>query len=101
MPVQAGYSYQKKEDRSGKSEVFPVVALWEFLLEALYYPCYEHILRWRNKSDGHFKIVDSQSLAKLWGLYKRKRDMNFDKMSRAMRYYYDKASALLLQTWLF
>eukprot|EP00117_Sycon_ciliatum_P021383 scpid84801/ scgid1540/ ETS domain-containing protein Elk-3; ETS-related protein ERP; ETS-related protein NET len=31
-----------------------------------------------------------QSLAKLWGVYKRKKDMNFDKMSRAMRYYYDK-----------
>lgn len=37
----------------------PIVALWEFLLEALYYPCYEHILKWKNKAEGDFKIVNS------------------------------------------
>ncbi|XP_065185337.1 uncharacterized protein LOC135815913 [Sycon ciliatum] len=73
----------------GKTDL-PIVALWEFLLEALYYSSYEHILKWKNKQEGDFKIVNSSSLAKLWGVYKRKKDMNFDKMSRAMRYYYDK-----------
>eukprot|EP00117_Sycon_ciliatum_P006665 scpid42551/ scgid3445/ ETS domain-containing protein Elk-1 len=66
------------------------VQLWEFLLECLYFDCYEHIIRWSNKEEGAFKIVDSQLLSGLWGLYKKRLEMNFDKMSRAMRYYYRK-----------
>ena len=42
----------------GKTDL-PIVALWEFLLEALYYSSYEHILKWKNKQEGDFKIVNS------------------------------------------
>lgn len=66
------------------------VTLSEFLLECLHFDCYDHIIRWRNRKEGTFKIVESQVLAMMWGMVKRKPDMNFDKMSRAMRYYYSK-----------
>lgn len=41
-----------------------------------------------NKSTGVFKIVDPAGLAKLWGIQKNHLSMNYDKMSRALRYYY-------------
>lgn len=34
--------------------------------------------------------MDAEAVAKLWGLRKSKKYMNYDKLSRALRYYYDK-----------
>eukprot|EP00118_Oscarella_pearsei_P003171 m.13274 g.13274 ORF g.13274 m.13274 type:complete len:375 (+) comp24610_c0_seq3:62-1186(+) len=65
-------------------------SLWEFILELLADPLYEPYIRWRERSKGQFKIYDSQVVAALWGKHKNHAGMNFDKMSRAMRYYYGK-----------
>lgn len=35
-------------------------------------------------------MIDAEAVAKLWGLRKSKKYMNYDKLSRALRYYYDK-----------
>lgn len=37
-----------------------------------------------------FRIINSLELARLWGIRKRNPIMNFDKLSRALRYYYEK-----------
>lgn len=65
-------------------------SLWEFLLELLANPMYEPYIRWRNRERGLFKIHNSEVVAALWGKHKHRSNMNFDKMARAMRYYYGK-----------
>ena len=48
------------------------------------------IVRWISKEEGTFRVVNSEGLAKLWGKHKNRPEMNYDKLSRAMRYYYHK-----------
>ena len=47
------------------------------------------LISWTSK-DGEFKLHKSEEVAKLWGMRKNKTNMNYDKLSRALRYYYDK-----------
>ncbi|KAG8230507.1 hypothetical protein J437_LFUL010027 [Ladona fulva] len=64
--------------------------LWDFLQQLLNDPPqrYGHFITWKNRETGVFKIVDPPGLAKLWGIQKNHLSMNYDKMSRALRYYY-------------
>ncbi|KAK2711939.1 ETS domain-containing protein Elk-1-like [Artemia franciscana] len=65
------------------------VTLWQFLLELLLSSQHEHIITWTS-NDGEFKLINAEEVARLWGLRKNKTNMNYDKLSRALRYYYDK-----------
>lgn len=65
------------------------VTLWQFLLDLLLKQQYSNIICWTN-NEGEFKLLDAEHVAKLWGLKKNKHNMNYDKLSRALRYYYDK-----------
>jgi len=64
--------------------------LWDFLQQLLNDPGqrYTAYIQWKNKESGVFKIVDPAGLARLWGIQKNHLSMNYDKMSRALRYYY-------------
>ena len=64
--------------------------LWDFLQQLLNdsQQRYTSYISWKNKDTGVFKIVDPAGLAKLWGIQKNHLSMNYDKMSRALRYYY-------------
>jgi hypothetical protein len=64
--------------------------LWEFLLMVLDDTSKKSVMGWKDKAEGIFKIYNSASAARLWGRHKNKGNMNYDKMSRAMRYYYSK-----------
>ncbi|XP_062238360.1 ETS domain-containing protein Elk-3 [Platichthys flesus] len=65
------------------------ITLWQFLLQLLLDQSHKHLIRWTS-NDGEFKLLKSEDVAKLWGLRKNKTNMNYDKLSRALRYYYDK-----------
>lgn len=64
--------------------------LWDFLQQLLNDPAqrYGNFIAWKCRETGVFKIVDPAGLAKLWGIQKNHLSMNYDKMSRALRYYY-------------
>lgn len=64
--------------------------LWQFLLKVLVDEENTAIVRWISKEEGTFRVVNSEGLAKLWGKHKNRPEMNYDKLSRAMRYYYHK-----------
>ncbi|KAI4904856.1 hypothetical protein NFI96_018247, partial [Prochilodus magdalenae] len=65
------------------------VTLWQFLLQLLLDPSNDQLICWTNE-DGEFKLLQAEEVAKLWGARKNKPSMNYDKLSRALRYYYDK-----------
>lgn len=65
------------------------IQLWQFLLELLQDEKHANIIAWAG-NDGEFKLLDPEAVSTLWGMRKRKPSMNYDKLSRAIRYYYDK-----------
>ncbi|XP_055949127.1 ets DNA-binding protein pokkuri-like [Argiope bruennichi] len=72
------------------SEKINVRLLWDFLQQLLNdaQQRYQCCIVWKDKGRGIFKITDPHRLAALWGKQKNHLNMNFDKMSRALRYYY-------------
>lgn len=65
------------------------IQLWQFLLELLIEPLCSEIILWEGEQ-GEFKLLEPDEVARRWGERKSKPHMNYDKMSRALRYYYDK-----------
>ncbi|XP_052781464.1 ETS domain-containing protein Elk-3-like isoform X1 [Mya arenaria] len=65
------------------------ITLWQFLLDLLVSNNHQDIIQWTN-NDGEFKLLNPEEVANLWGKRKNKCNMNYDKLSRALRYYYDK-----------
>jgi len=64
------------------------VQLWQFLLELLTEKDHCDVIHWCG-DDGEFKLRDPEVVAQLWGTRKNKPNMNYEKLSRALRYYYD------------
>lgn len=65
-----------------------IVHLWEFLLELLAEDSCSTIICWSRKEYREFKLKNPEEVAKKWGLLKGKKGMNYEKLSRALRYYY-------------
>ncbi|CAH2236518.1 jg8003 [Pararge aegeria aegeria] len=77
--------YPALSARSGGGQV----QLWQFLLEEL--AARAPGIEWvGNPADGEFRLSDPDEVARRWGRRKHKPNMNYDKLSRALRYYYDK-----------
>lgn len=64
------------------------IQLWQFLLELLTTKEYESVIHWIG-TEGEFKLNNPEIVAHLWGERKNKPTMNYEKLSRALRYYYD------------
>ncbi|KAK5847553.1 hypothetical protein PBY51_016673 [Eleginops maclovinus] len=63
--------------------------LWQFLLTLLDNPANAHLIVWTGRNM-EFKLIDPEEVARLWGLQKNRPAMNYDKLSRSLRYYYEK-----------
>ncbi|XP_015190301.1 PREDICTED: ETS-like protein pointed, isoform P2/D isoform X7 [Polistes dominula] len=65
------------------------IQLWQFLLELLTNKSCQSFISWTG--DGwEFKLTDPDEVARRWGVRKNKPKMNYEKLSRGLRYYYDK-----------
>ncbi|XP_005103501.1 GA-binding protein alpha chain isoform X1 [Aplysia californica] len=64
------------------------IQLWQFLLELLTDKMCREVIAWVGE-EGEFKLVNPEVVAQMWGQRKNKPTMNYEKLSRALRYYYD------------
>ncbi|XP_047666371.1 ETS-related transcription factor Elf-3 [Tachysurus fulvidraco] len=63
--------------------------LWEFIRDILIHPeKNQGLMKWEDRRDGVFKFLKSEAVAQLWGQKKKNSSMTYEKLSRAMRYYY-------------
>lgn len=69
--------------------------LWQLVLKLLVGPPTSEfesgLVEWTKEQKYGFRILQPDALAKLWGEHKKKPLMNFDKLARSLRYYYDKS----------
>lgn len=61
------------------------IQLWQFLLELLADSSNINCITWEG-TNGEFKLSDPDEVARRWGERKSKPNMNYDKLSRALRY---------------
>uniref|UniRef100_A0A8C4PW87 Ets homologous factor n=1 Tax=Eptatretus burgeri TaxID=7764 RepID=A0A8C4PW87_EPTBU len=65
--------------------------LWEFIRDILLEPeKHPGLMQWEDRHSGVFRFLRSEGVAQLWGQRKNNRSMTYEKLSRAMRYYYKK-----------
>ncbi|XP_051948820.1 ETS domain-containing transcription factor ERF-like isoform X2 [Xyrauchen texanus] len=83
-PGDTDWAY-KPESSPGSRQI----QLWHFILELLRKEEYHDVIAWQGDY-GEFVIKDPDEVARLWGARKCKPQMNYDKLSRALRYYYNK-----------
>ena len=74
---------------------FPIkrgsLQLWQFLLQLLSTSVADApIIEWTRKTSAEFKLIDPEEVARKWGVQKNRPTMNYDKLSRSLRYYYEK-----------
>ncbi|VDO51085.1 unnamed protein product [Schistosoma margrebowiei] len=65
------------------------IQLWQFLLEELQDPEANAFISWTGY-ENEFKLKEPNQVAQRWGARKNKPKMNYEKLSRGLRYYYDK-----------
>ncbi|CAI5664642.1 ETS homologous factor isoform X3 [Oreochromis niloticus] len=63
--------------------------LWEFIRDILLNPERNPgLIKWEDRTEGIFRFLKSEAVAQLWGKKKNNSSMTYEKLSRAMRYYY-------------
>lgn len=63
--------------------------LWQFLAALLRNPGNAPCIAWTGRGL-EFKLTDPEEVARRWGVQKNRPAMNYDKLSRSLRYYYEK-----------
>ncbi|XP_063296470.1 ETS translocation variant 3 [Pelobates fuscus] len=85
-----GYHFPEWAYKPESSPGSRQIQLWHFILELLQNEDFRHVIAWQQGEYGEFVIKDPDEVARLWGRRKCKPQMNYDKLSRALRYYYNK-----------
>ncbi|XP_053908623.1 ETS domain-containing transcription factor ERF-like isoform X2 [Cuculus canorus] len=88
-PADAGFALPEWAYKAESSPGSRQIQLWHFILELLREERYRGVIAWQGEA-GEFVIKDPEEVARLWGARKCKPHMNYDKLSRALRYYYNK-----------
>merc|ERR1712142_383142 len=82
-------NYEPSTVNTSTSKLWKYGKLWEFVRDLLHIEKYNpSVIRWENVDEGEFRIVDSVMVSQLWAAVRGNKRMNFEKLSRAMRYYY-------------
>ncbi|CAO1431267.1 unnamed protein product [Diamesa serratosioi] len=63
--------------------------LWQFLIALLDEPSSNSCISWTGRGM-EFKLIEPEEVARRWGIQKNRPAMNYDKLSRSLRYYYEK-----------
>ncbi|XP_030829346.1 ETS translocation variant 1 isoform X1 [Strongylocentrotus purpuratus] len=63
--------------------------LWQFLVTLLEDQSNGAFIAWTGRGL-EFKLIDPEEVARRWGIQKNRPAMNYDKLSRSLRYYYEK-----------
>ncbi|XP_075459339.1 ETS translocation variant 2 [Ascaphus truei] len=78
-----------KDSRPPPSGGSGPIQLWQFLLELLQDSSCQKLISWTGNG-WEFKLSDPNEVARRWGRRKNKPRMNYEKLSRGLRYYYHK-----------
>jgi hypothetical protein len=87
-PIALGAAGQVLPSPGNRSGNNGQIQLWQFLLELLTDAACREYIQWIG-CEGEFKLINPETVAQLWGQRKNKPTMNYEKLSRALRYYYD------------
>lgn len=66
--------------------------LWQFLYALLEDPAqYSELIEWSDRrSELEFRMLEPEALAAWWGYIKHRPNMSYERLSRSLRFYYDK-----------
>ena len=84
FPITDPYALLCSTSRGLVSQGSGQIQLWQFLLELLSDATNAAIITWEG-TNGEFKLTDPDEVSRKWGERKSKPNMNYDKMSRALR----------------
>ena len=83
LPQELTYPEPRPFQRRGSLQ------LWQFLVILLEEPDCSQYISWTGRGM-EFKLIDPEEVARRWGIQKNRPAMNYDKLSRSLRYYYEK-----------
>ncbi|XP_064105094.1 ETS-related transcription factor Elf-3-like [Macrobrachium nipponense] len=88
-PKKRGPGRPRKPENELKKKRKKTGRLWEFIRNLLLDPetC-PSLVEWDDPEQGVFRFVEAKKVAQRWGQRNQNRNMNYEKLSRAMRYYY-------------
>lgn len=91
-------SKKKDDDKKDKTKIrMPQrkggLQLWQFLYALLEDKNEQHsdLIEWtQNRKDLEFRLNDPEAIALWWGIIKHRANMTYERLSRSLRYYYDR-----------
>ncbi|KAG8132172.1 hypothetical protein E2320_010050 [Naja naja] len=81
-------SFPVKSAVSVSGKISDCRLLLDYIYRLLSDSQYESVIKWEDKETKIFRVVNPHGLAGLWGNHKNRRNMTYEKMSRALRHYY-------------